>query len=996
MDTRSVQTTPVELSCSLLNKKVYVAPSTDLISTSGETSFLETSPDITHNNGSGNTNVDPYEDGGEEEILFAPCVKDSIIHRLCPDLADLVFFFALLFCACSSDDQIGTEATEEGTPISYGVELLQNYESNRRSVKKKEDRNFALQDSKGSIAYMHEYAIGNIVDYRNIDNSAGELLVQESSSPSRSPMRKGAAVISVDGMSNEGFSSFAYRDDGQSYYYNIRSDKHGNLSQQKVWPLNTSLRFYAVHPYMEKSSVFGGNADGLTCDFEVNRDVEKQEDLMYASTDVMTFQESGLAPLQFRHALTAIHFSLGSNPDFGKRITSIAVKNIYTKGTYTLPKGSTANTADPAEGSWSNLSGQGDIVLSGLDVETDGHPNASILSPTQTFLLLPRADLNGVTIEIGFEDGTTLSSTFSSGEWKAGYTYTYKFSKRPEQWDYYMEVYPSDGYTLKYTDTGTSPSYPSGMGWFGVKSYKQKSDGTKQAVPWEVVKYEYSDDDGATWVDNGLNLPSWLLNFPDGAAGSTSYDTWYVDVDAASYIGESVTERDQIIQAGPVRTDYDLSTHDIKGNSISQTTANCYVISHPGTYKLPLVYGNAIKNGAVNSVAFNPSAGVVSGFTKMGPFLNYKGEGITNPWIKTDGTPTSVELVWSDSQSLYNLLKDKLTISGDYLCFDATDVNNIRQGNVVVAVKDADGVVMWSWHLWFAPDDVLDLIEVTHQGNRNKKYYLTKETLGYRTASRYGSTYSVPRKIRVTVEQVEAGTDGVKKQGLLYLTQNPGGTDLPAQVTLYQWGRKDAMPGYTTYFPSDGFNPGGAGKVSYATAIQNPGVHYCRENGAPQDQSGWCSTSYGNVWSAQTSGRDNDIFTYKTVYDPSPAGVHVPGSYLLTMFTYNSTYRWYFDNDVTTNVSIASYSTAGINFYTSPAKDATIFFPVTGIWSDNGEYEKGHAVLGTFGNGGHYWMTQAHTPGTALALFFNQTTIVCRNGDSFNQAHACAIRPEKE
>ena len=90
MDTRSVQTTPVELSCSLLNKKVYVAPSTDLISTSGETSFLETSPDITHNNGSGNTNVDPYEDGGEEEILFAPCVNDSIIHRLCPDLADLV------------------------------------------------------------------------------------------------------------------------------------------------------------------------------------------------------------------------------------------------------------------------------------------------------------------------------------------------------------------------------------------------------------------------------------------------------------------------------------------------------------------------------------------------------------------------------------------------------------------------------------------------------------------------------------------------------------------------------------------------------------------------------------------------------------------------------------------------------------------------------------------------------------------------------------------
>lgn len=982
---------PPELSKCCSDKKAYIAPSTDIVCSSFETSFLETSPDIIHDNNSGNVNVDPYEDGGEEEIYFAPVVSDSIVHRLCPDLA---FLLALLFCACSGDDQMGS-SVEEGAHISYGVELLQDYQSNRRAVKKKDDRGFVVQDSKGSTVYMHEYAMGSIHDYRIIDAEAGLLSLEQSSVSPRSSMRRGSAVVSVDGMSNDGFSSFAYREDGQSYYHNIRSDKQGQLSQQKVWPLNTPLRFYAVHPYLESTSVFGGDADGLTVDFEVNKDVEKQQDLMYASTDVMSFQESGLAPLQFRHALTAIHFSLGSNPSFGKHITSISVKNVYTKGTYTLPKESTANTTNPAEGTWSNLREQGDIELSGLDVETDGHPNASILSPAQTFLLLPRADLNGVTIELGFDDGSTISSTLTSGEWKAGYTYTYKFSKRPEQWDYYMEVYPSDGYTLKYIDEGTSPRYPSGMGWYGVKSYKQKSDGTKQAVPWEVVKYEYSDDDGATWVDNGLNLPSWLLDFPEGAAGSTSYNAWYVDVDAASYIGESVTERDQIIQAGPVRTDYDLSTHDIKGNSISQTTANCYVISHPGTYKLPLVYGNAIKNGAVNSVAFNPSAGVVSGFTKMGPFLNYKGEGITDPWIKTDGTPTSAEVVWSDSQSLYNLLKDNLTISGDYLCFDATDVNNIRQGNVVVAVKDAGGVVMWSWHLWFAPDDVLDLIEVTHQGNNNKKYNLTKETLGYRTASRYGSTYIVPRKIRVTVEQVEAGLDGVKKQGILYLTQNPGGDELPAQVTLYQWGRKDAMPGFTTFFPSDGFKSDGAGKVSYATAIQNPGVLYNRETGSAQDQAAWCSTSYGNVWSAQTSGRDNDIFTYKTVYDPSPAGVHVPGSYLLTMFTYDSTYRWYYDNDVTTNVSIASYSTEGINFYTSPAKDATIFFPVTGTWTDNGEYEDGHAVLGTFGPGGHYWMTQAYQLGNACALTFNQQRIVSKNS-FFNQAHACAIRPEKE
>lgn len=48
----------------------------------------------------------------------------------------------------------------------------------------------------------------------------------------------------------------------------------------------------------------------------------------------------------------------------------------------------------------------------------------------------------------------------------------------------------------------------------------------------------------------------------------------------------------------------DLSMFDIYGNSISQTTANCYVVSKPGIYKFPLVFGNALKNGSVNSLSY--------------------------------------------------------------------------------------------------------------------------------------------------------------------------------------------------------------------------------------------------------------------------------------------------------------------------------------------------------------------------------------------------------
>ena len=39
----------------------------------------------------------------------------------------------------------------------------------------------------------------------------------------------------------------------------------------------------------------------------------------------------------------------------------------------------------------------------------------------------------------------------------------------------------------------------------------------------------------------------------------------------------------------------DLSLMDIYGKTITRSTANCYVVSKPGFYKIPMVYGNAIK-----------------------------------------------------------------------------------------------------------------------------------------------------------------------------------------------------------------------------------------------------------------------------------------------------------------------------------------------------------------------------------------------------------------
>ena len=67
---------------------------------------------------------------------------------------------------------------------------------------------------------------------------------------------------------------------------------------------------------------------------------------------------------------------------------------------------------------------------------------------------------------------------------------------------------------------------------------------------------------------------------------------------------------------------HDLS-YDYNGQ---MNTANCYVVTHPGYYKLPLVYGNAIKNGAPNAIAYGEGTGSTT-------FVNHLDLQIKDPYI---------------------------------------------------------------------------------------------------------------------------------------------------------------------------------------------------------------------------------------------------------------------------------------------------------------------------------------------------------------------------
>ena len=113
-------------------------------------------------------------------------------------------------------------------------------------------------------------------------------------------------------------------------------------------------------------------------------------------------------------------------------------------------------------------------------------------------------------------------------------------------------------------------------------------------------------------------------------------DQWKdYNIGVAKTVMHTSIEADKQLKKNPTKgspeSPYDLST---EGGG-SMTTANCYVVNAAGTYKLPLVYGNAIVNGRTNSPAYSDSH-----------FVDYNDKPINGPWIS--GTPKDATLVWSD------------------------------------------------------------------------------------------------------------------------------------------------------------------------------------------------------------------------------------------------------------------------------------------------------------------------------------------------------------
>ena len=789
----------------------------------------------------------------------------------------------------------------------------------------------------------------------------------------------------------------------KEWFNEEKTRNNGILYNTRSWSwLQPHGRFYAVYPESTNGSngIKFSKPNGTAApsiEFTVNTDVRKQVDLMTACSGNVQYATRFQAPitnLQFRHALTAIRFAVGQNLSFNKTIKDITLKNVLIKSKYTL-----SNDLNGAGAAWdhSGNTERGDVKLSDVNYKTNENANSIVrdrskynnsnetnltkLDDNYTFYMIPQDLDNKVTAEVLFTDGSKITVPLK-GSWKAGTTRTYKLSEKNSSWTYTITA--TDPNAVAYN--GTQANYK-------IESYRHVN-GTKQPVAWKVVGY--SVDNGTSWT---TTKPSWLKSLSkEQSNGGT------VDEQGTATLGtdivDLVAERNKTLQnAAPLGTataPYNLS--NATGAAAVQNTANCYVISAPGHYMIPLVYGNAIKNGGTNRSAYATSSLPVTNVgTVLNPLVDHDGKSITDPWIeRTNGKANNgintAQVTWADE-------KDLVTLSGSPIYRDASGnafvkfevkKGNIKSGNAVISVKKGN-ITLWSWHLWFAPKNALDKIAVTNK--QGSTYEFTNEALGWKPTAWQGTPYQSPRTIKVKVKQ----TIGEKQEAVITITQLPGTTSRTGYTTQYQWGRKDAFPGKSGQ-PAQGTINWNAGSNMYMqTIIQNPQNYYTA--GYNRDGSlnaeAWFAKYYTfyNLWSMNqkdkvSMNQANSQTVVKTIYDPSPVGFSVPANDAFTGFTENGLNGGRMNVNGTDNAQTYN-NNFGHNFWTNSSKTETIFFPATGY-----REAKDGNIVSYYGNYGDYWTATPTDMNNGSVMGFDVSSVhpLFRNIRAFG----FAVRPAAE
>ena len=856
-------------------------------------------------------------------------------------------FVAGIFCLSSCEDDL--ERGKTSTSISFTPVIQSSWDPLARSMTGTDMPRGSVSPLQGGRTplYLHTLYTDSIA------------LPPSDSRPDRGVLTRATPIKDVNMYESFGVSAYSYtgswsEDKTPNYFYNAtasKSDGGYTLSSTHYWPGSSyKMKFFAYAPTANTQYVLSGRtqAGSPTISVTIPSDVNDQKDLLVAKTDELAGNTNTAVALSFNHALTAIRFVCGDDMQVGT-VKSVSLKNVYSKGTYNMGTQSWSNVGSPATFSQT------------LDKVTTGTADEALTSEAQTFMMLPQRFPEGAQIEVLFTDDThtdhTLTADIKGSEWPMGKTVTYKISSSSLNWTYTLDVTALADFT-----------YAGGTQQYRVTSYRQNAQGEKEAAEWTA---QYAED-GTTWTDT---KPVWLTAFTASGTGGEFAQPCDATVEAQTGISNDLHENalKAATAKGSETTPYNLS-NNTGGNTV-ENTANCYVVNAPGYYSLPLVYGNAIKNSATNASAYTST---VTGTNILNPFINHAGNGITDPYIANNNgcTPAKAELVWQDAMNLVTDIKYNADSNGGNISFKV-DRSSIRQGNAVIAIKDASDAILWSWHVWVTDEDINDVIEITN--HQNVKYNFMPVNLGQCDGNTI--TYA-ERSCKVKFTAGDQSKEITIKQLANVIAT---GDNHP----YYEWGRKDpfypsnGMDNTTkTWYDKEGIpstdNPAKANLSTGAACIKNyilkPNVMHATNT---------ADKLFLNLWSANNSSVSfsDPSVTIKTIYDPCPVGFRLPVSNCFSGFT-------------TTGESVESTSEIngfyddnriGWCLYTDATRSRTIFFPSTGWRNYVTSAVKGVNVWGYYWYGIPYDMQDAQ--GMAIGKEY------LRNRNKTHRAFAGSIRP---
>jgi len=346
-------------------------------------------------------------------------------------------------------------------------------------------------------------------------------------------------------------------------------------------------------------------------------------------------------------------------------------------------------------------------------------------------------------------------------------------------------------------------------------------------------------------------------------------------------------------------TPTDLSMVDNAGNArTSMTTANCYMVHTAGDYKLPLVYGNAIKNGAPNT-----AAGISGDKTKVTYYVNHTGAYVYAPWITKSTTGTGVnqglgltvksaELLWQDAPGLVT----EVGIDGDYLTLTVGKDATEQEGNAVVAVRDDYGKIAWSWHIWLTKQTfaAADLTTVATGSHTYKVAPVNVGWVGTPFGKGYSTYYQWGRKdafLPADIDVVDMEKPAAKPVNTGSSSGSSSGSGTPVHIVVdVTW---EPFKEYKPTFSNNhiAYNINGQEITGITTVESDPNNLNTARSGLTQNPTKLIYNSkygfsYNGYWNAtQTESSTNvTTATVKTIYDPCPPGFCVPTDNLFNYF----------------------------------------------------------------------------------------------------------------